>query len=285
MVIQDAAQIHFRDSKIQDFTTDYDTCGDVGVLIQGNALDVHMNDVFVGNYTTAFKVQSSGGGQFPTPRLIQFINDQIEGYSVGFDLSGTSTNPTAHNWIENIRATSDVGSGMIGVKLGDYTQHTTVIAPEVWSQGSPTPVVLTANASNNTVMVDSPDTAVSNLGTNNLIFGRKSGTAALWANGAVTSGMSTVAFSATPTFDASLGNTQKITLTGNVTSSTLSNAMAGEMINFVVCQDATGSRTLVWPSNIKGAMTIGSAPSTCNVQSFVFDGTNAYALGPGSTSM
>jgi hypothetical protein len=285
VVIQDAAQIHFRDSKIQDFTTDYDTCGDVGVLIQGNALDVHMNDVFVGNYTTAFKVQSSGGGQFPTPRLIQFINDQIEGYSVGFDLSGTSTNPTAHNWIENIRATSDVGSGMIGVKLGDYTQLTTVIAPEVWSQGSPTPVVLTANASNNTVMVDSPDTAVSNLGTNNLIFGRKSGTAALWANGAVTSGMSTVAFSATPTFDASLGNTQKITLTGNVTSSTLSNAMAGEMINFVVCQDATGSRTLVWPSNIKGAMTIGSAPSTCNVQSFVFDGTNAYALGPGSTSM
>ena len=99
------------------------------------------------------------------------------------------------------------------------------------------------------------------------------------------SGVNTVTYSATPTFDASLGNTQKITLTGNVTSSTLSNATAGQSINFLICQDATGSRTFVWPTNVLGGMTIGATLSTCSAQNFIFDGTNAYALSAGMTNM
>ena len=101
----------------------------------------------------------------------------------------------------------------------------------------------------------------------------------------IVSGVNTVTFSATPTFDASLGNTQKITLTDNVTSSTLSNATAGETINFLICQDAAGSHTFVWPTNVKGGMTIGSNANTCSAQSFVFDGTNAYALSAGVQNM
>lgn len=101
----------------------------------------------------------------------------------------------------------------------------------------------------------------------------------------VISGVNIVTFSATPTFNASLGNTQKITLTGNVTSSTLSNATTGQTINFLICQDATGGRTFVWPTNVKGGMTIGSTLSTCSAQDFIFDGTNAYAVGPGVTNM
>lgn len=111
------------------------------------------------------------------------------------------------------------------------------------------------------------------------------GTAPAQFGGAVISGMNTVAFSATPTFDAKLGNTQKITLTGNVTSSTLSNATAGEQIHFLICQDATGSRTFAWPSNVKGGMTIGSTASTCSAQNFIFDGTNAYALSTGVSNI
>jgi hypothetical protein len=89
------------------------------------------------------------------------------------------------------------------------------------------------------------------------------------------------------TFDASLGNTQKITLAGNVTSATLSNATAGQTINFIVCQNATGGYTFpqtAWDSgsnNVKGWMTIGSAASKCSAQTFIFDGTNAYALSSG----
>jgi hypothetical protein len=103
--------------------------------------------------------------------------------------------------------------------------------------------------------------------------------------GAVISGLNTVTFSATPTFDASRGNTQKLTLTGNVTGSTLANAAAGEQINFIICQDGTGGRTFVWPTNIKGGMTIGTTASKCSAQIFVYDGTNAYALSGGMTNM
>jgi hypothetical protein len=111
------------------------------------------------------------------------------------------------------------------------------------------------------------------------------GTAPAQFGGPVISGLNDVTFSSTPTFDAKLGNTQKITLTGNVSSSTLSNATAGEQINFIICQDATGSRTFTWPSNVKGGMTIGSTASKCSAQTFIFDGTNAYALSSGVTNM
>jgi len=101
----------------------------------------------------------------------------------------------------------------------------------------------------------------------------------------ITSGLNTVAFSATPIFDASLGNTQKITLTDNVTSSTLSYATAGQTINFIICQDATGSRTFVWPTNVLGGMTIGSTASKCSAQAGIFDGTNLYMLSAGVINM
>lgn len=86
-----------------------------------------------------------------------------------------------------------------------------------------------------------------------------------------------VTFSATPTFDASAANNFKITLTANVTSSTLSNIVAGQPIRFTICQDSTGSRTFVWPTNIKGAGTITATLSVCSSQTFISDGTNAYA--------
>jgi hypothetical protein len=109
---------------------------------------------------------------------------------------------------------------------------------------------------------------------NGVLFGR-----------AYSGSVNTVTFSTKPTFDASLGNTQKITLTDNVTSSTLSNPTAGQTINFIICQDGTGGRRFVWPTNVKGAMTIGSTASKCNAQDFIFDGTNAYAVSPGITDM
>jgi hypothetical protein len=93
--------------------------------------------------------------------------------------------------------------------------------------------------------------------------------------------VNSVTFSATPTFDASLGNTQEITLSGNVTSSALANAAAGEKLNFVICQNATGGYTFAWPGQMHGAMTVGATASKCSAQSFIYDGTNAYALTPG----
>lgn len=98
---------------------------------------------------------------------------------------------------------------------------------------------------------------------------------------------STVTFSATPTFDLSVTAIFKITLTGNVTSSTLANIPAGPgtiTLAMIICQDATGGRTFVFPATMKGTMTVGPAASTCSTQAYVTDGTNAWAIGPGATN-
>lgn len=95
----------------------------------------------------------------------------------------------------------------------------------------------------------------------------------------ISSALTTVTFSATPTFNASLGNSFLITLTGNVTSSTLSNPASGQIITLRVCQDSTGSRTFVPPTNVLNMGTIDSTASACSSQTFIYDGTNAQAIG------
>jgi hypothetical protein len=94
-------------------------------------------------------------------------------------------------------------------------------------------------------------------------------------------GFANVSFSATPTFDAGTASTFKITLTSNVTSSTLANASAGQNLSFIICQDAVGGHSFSWPSNMKGGMTIGTTASKCSAQNYVFDGSNAYATANG----
>ncbi|HET9837482.1 MAG TPA: hypothetical protein VFR84_04545, partial [Candidatus Angelobacter sp.] len=89
----------------------------------------------------------------------------------------------------------------------------------------------------------------------------------------------TVTFSATPTFDASAAATFKLTLTGNVTSATLSGAVAGEPLAFLVCQDAVGGRTFAPPANVLGWVTVPATANACALETFIFDGTNAQADG------
>lgn len=96
--------------------------------------------------------------------------------------------------------------------------------------------------------------------------------------------LTTVSFSATPTFDASTAASFKLTLTGNVTSSTLTNAVAGEPVSFEICQDATGGRTFVPPTNVLNMGTIVSTANACSTQEFWFDGSNAVSSGPMQSS-
>lgn len=98
-----------------------------------------------------------------------------------------------------------------------------------------------------------------------------------------------VTFSATPTFTVTTSTGIQnffITLTGNVTSSTLSvtNATTGQDIAFHICQDATGSRTFAWPSNVTGAGTISATASSCSNQVFRYDSSNALAFTPMAVS-
>lgn len=93
-----------------------------------------------------------------------------------------------------------------------------------------------------------------------------------------------VTFSATPAFAYGSGETTfEITLTGNVTSSTVSGATAGQAATFIICQDSTGGRTFAWPTGFKHAMTIAATLSTCNLQRFLYDGTYYWAVTSGLT--
>jgi hypothetical protein len=92
--------------------------------------------------------------------------------------------------------------------------------------------------------------------------------------------INSVAFSTTPTFNAALGNIQTITLTGNVISSTLTNAVAGQYLYFLISQDGSGSRTFTWPANFRGTGNIGLTASKGNVQTFFYDGSLCWPLTP-----
>lgn len=99
------------------------------------------------------------------------------------------------------------------------------------------------------------------------------------------SAYTTVTYSATPTFTVTASTTVQdfqITLTGNVTSSTLTltNATAGQDIWFHVCQDGTGSRTFAWPTNVINPGTIDATAGGCSNQSFRYDGSNALVATP-----
>jgi hypothetical protein len=113
-------------------------------------------------------------------------------------------------------------------------------------------------------------------------FGGQS-SAGLVDNFGMTAGFVSVAESGgTASFDAGLGNTFELTLSANATSTTLSNAQPGQWLNFIICQPASGGPfTFAWPSSIHGGMTIGTTAGKCSVQSFVFDGSSAFATSSG----
>lgn len=74
-----------------------------------------------------------------------------------------------------------------------------------------------------------------------------------------------------------------ITLTGNVTSSTLV-VSAPILLAFQIIQDSSGGHSFVWPVNVIGASAPSLAPGSTTLQLFIFDGTNAYPIGPATLS-
>ncbi|KKM70023.1 hypothetical protein LCGC14_1444910 [marine sediment metagenome] len=91
-----------------------------------------------------------------------------------------------------------------------------------------------------------------------------------------------VASSATPTFDASLGTIFTNTLTANVTSSTISNPVTGQRIIIYLAQDGTGGWTFAWPANVQlraGGYVVSDDASAVSVIDLYYDGTNWREIG------
>lgn len=89
---------------------------------------------------------------------------------------------------------------------------------------------------------------------------------------------STLAVAGTVTFDASQANTWTVTLSANVTSSSIINPnISGQTLTIVWLQDATGGRTYVWPTNCKFAGGVAPSDTTVSKQTSVtltYNGSN-----------
>ena len=92
-----------------------------------------------------------------------------------------------------------------------------------------------------------------------------------------TSGMETVASSATPTFSTAFLSSIN-TLTANVTSFTLIAGADGQEKILTFCQNGTGSFTVAPPANVHGFFTVGATASLCSTQTFVYSGGQAAWL-------
>lgn len=89
-------------------------------------------------------------------------------------------------------------------------------------------------------------------------------------------GLDVTAFVATPVFDFSTTELRQITLTGNVTSSTMTGMEAGQWTNFLICQDGVGSRTFAFPAQVNGPIAVTSGANTCTLEIFKYNGTTSY---------
>lgn len=91
--------------------------------------------------------------------------------------------------------------------------------------------------------------------------------------------VTTATFSATPAFNAAACSVFQITLTGNVTSSSISNATTGRMVWFKITQDGTGGRTFAWPVNLSAYPALDYGASAVTSAQFYYDGTTWRGVG------
>lgn len=84
----------------------------------------------------------------------------------------------------------------------------------------------------------------------------------------------TTPYSATPVFPAASYSNFAITLSGNVTSSTITGGTIGQVATLDVCQNATGTYTFVWPTNLLRPPPVSAGASSCTGVAAVYDGTN-----------
>ena len=94
-----------------------------------------------------------------------------------------------------------------------------------------------------------------------------------------------VAFSATPVFDASLGQIQEITLTGNVTSFTIINGVPGQFLCIIWIQDSSGGHTVSGvPATVKNFVAPTATMNSYSAQVFAYDGTDWVSATPQAAS-
>jgi hypothetical protein len=91
--------------------------------------------------------------------------------------------------------------------------------------------------------------------------------------------MAIAAYAANMTFNAGVSNSIKLLLKGNVGYSVIGSGSNGQSLTLLLCQDATGSRTIAWPANVRlagGGLMLTKTPNKCDTVTMLFDGFNWY---------
>lgn len=83
-----------------------------------------------------------------------------------------------------------------------------------------------------------------------------------------------VPYSATPIFPAASYSNFSLTLSGNVTSSTITGGVTGQIATIDICQNSTGTYTFVWPTNFLNPPPVSASASSCTGVAAVYNGTN-----------
>lgn len=93
--------------------------------------------------------------------------------------------------------------------------------------------------------------------------------------------MAVAGFAHAMTFNASAGNSIKLTLRDDVTSSSIANPTSGQFLTLLLCQDAAGARSMAWPANLRlsgGNFTLTRYPNRCDALTMVYDGSIWYEI-------
>ncbi len=161
--------------------------------------------------------------------------------------------------------------------LGTYTDYTGVTP-------NANPVILTAGGSANIWLAagQAYTFRVASAGGTNCANG-----STLYTVNGIGGGSTTlttvVPYSSTPAFQVAAQNQLfEITLTGNASAQPLTfvGITPPSYITFQITQDSSGGHTWSWPANSVGGCTIGSGANQVTTQQFVYNGTNATAVGP-----
>lgn len=242
--------------------------------VQGNITDLSTANVIAGSFIR-FQLRGTGGNQPRVSGTTLIAQGVGTGQGYFFDF-----NPDASGNISGTLYSTRDATGLLGGEIEVGGSTTSVwYEMSLWRNGKKLSSIH-CHAKNGVTLNLSNVTPIS---TNPAAVAPAGDTTYARLDGGNFSNYNTVAFSATPVFSGAgsfLNAIFELTLTGNVTSSTLTNVPKGTIVIFKIIENSAGAWTFAWPTNVKGFQSIDTTPNAINVQAGFYDGTNVYPIGP-----
>jgi hypothetical protein len=203
---------------------------------------------FIGNGSSLTGVTASPAG---SNTQIQFNDANTFGASANFTINTSTGVLAAPNFSGNGASLSSITGANVTGTVPNAANVTGNAQSNITSVGNLTSVVVSGNANiTNTNLVKFGET---------VIAGGNTGAATLTPN-------------------AAAGTIYTYTLTGNITLSALSNAVAGTSMTIILTQDGTGNRLLTSTMKFAGnSKTLSTAANTIDIMGVFYDGSTYYA--------